>query len=573
MLSIRRWLIVGLTWALALSLGFAEIRYTLRPDPDRGVVDIEMRIERAAPGQVVRIPAWTPGFYFLQDFQNSILNLRAKGEDEGDVPVTRFDARGWRLDHPTQSSVRVLYSVRGDEPGLGFFRVNVRPQTTFVSGPGAFLFAEGRLEEPTRLTLQLPPGWDVATTMPRTANGDFRSADYDELVDHPIVMGRFERRTFSVQNIPFEAIYVTTSGPPGLDLDDATRRLEAVSRASIRMFGDAPFDRYLFIVLLAVGDFGGGLEHQSSSVMAIPNMLPDYFEELAAHEIFHAWNGKQIRPKVLGPFDYTREVRTISLWFVEGVTDYYGKLLAYRSGLRDREWLLDQISDEIRDLQLSRMRQLRTLEEASFQAWEHGGFGVGDLSYYTKGHVVAFLFDVAIRQATDGAKSLDDVMRKLYIRHQYPNPGFEEFDLLPAISGVAGRDLSGMYHQMVRTTLELPYEQVRAIGLRLLRPRESFPYPGFELEGDTVAQVDPELRDVGLREGDRILTVNGKAFDEVGLSPMLLEEEFVLGLSRGDSKLEVRGSLVYDRVTEFRLEVNPFATPAERRLLEGWLKR
>lgn len=532
-----------------------------------------MRIDAAAPGQVVRIPAWSPGFYFLQDFQNSILNLRAVGDDDREIPLTRIDTRGWRLDHTSRAPVRVLYSVRGDEPGLGFFRVNVRPQTTFINGPGAFLFAEGRLKEPARLTLELPTGWDVATTMPRTGPNEFRSADYDELIDHPLVLGRFERRTFTVKNIPFEAVFVTTSGAPGLDMTEATRRLEAVSRAAIQMFGDAPFDRYLFIVLLAVGDFGGGLEHRSSSVMAIPNMMPDYFEELAAHEIFHAWNVKQIRPKVLGPFDYTREVRTTSLWFVEGVTDYYGKLLTYRSGLRDREWLLDQISDEIRDLQFSRMRQLRTLEEASFQAWEHGGFGVGDLSYYTKGHVVGFLFDIAIRQSTNGEKSLDDVMRKLYARHRYPNPGFEEFDLLPAINAVAGRDLGGMYHQMIRTTLELPYEQVRAIGLRLLRPREAFPHPGFELDGRTVVQVDPELQDAGLREGDRMLSVNGQPFEKVGLSPLLTDEDFVLVVERGDSKLEIRGSLVYDRVTEFRLEVNPFATPEELRLLEGWLRR
>ena len=254
------------------------------------------------------------------------------------------------------------------------------------------------------------------------------------------------------------------------------------------MFRGAPFKHYTYIIHLAVGDFSGGLEHRASTVIAVPDSTNLRLAELATHENFHSWNVKQIRPKALGPFDYTKQVRTANLRFAEGVTDYYAYLMMYRSGERDSAWLLQEFGQQIADLQNGATRKSLTLEECSKQTWEHGGFGVDDLSYYTKGLVVGFIFDAAIRDATGGQRSLDDVLRLLYSRHRLPNPGYDEDALREAINEVAGTDLSSLYNRMVRSTDELPYEVLQKIGLKLSAPGSNGRLlRGYRLERDPAA--------------------------------------------------------------------------------------
>lgn len=451
----------------------AQVSYYLRPDLPSGSVRVAIRLEKASDREEFRIPAWCPGFYFILQYQDDISDFRATDGQGRKLTVTKSDSRGWVVSNPAKGAISVSYKVLGDDPGLGFFATSVKSHTVFVNPPSAFMYVEGRKDEPTKLKLELPKGWKVATGMSQADDGTWTAQGYEELIDHPLQLGIFESRRFTVRGVPFEAAFVApTPGGQRADLDAEVERLKQLSEPAIKLFGGFPAKKYVYIIHLATGDFGGGLEHRASTVLAVPNSKPLGIDTLATHELFHTWNVKHARPKVLGPFDYTQPVRTNNLWFAEGVTDYYANITAYRSGYYDSKWLLRSLSDEISTLQSSKMRKVKTLEEASWNAWENGGFGIGDLSYYNKGLLAGLLFDAAIRSATNGAKSLDDVMRLLYSRHKLPNPGYEEDEILAIMNEVAGTDLAKLYKRIAQSTEELPYDVLLPMGLRVVQQGE-----------------------------------------------------------------------------------------------------
>lgn len=448
----------------------ADLHYWMRPDIPSKAIRVAVRIDDAKATEELRIPAWTPGFYFLLDYQKKITAVRATDVSGKELVVKRKegDSRAWIVANPAEGPVTLSYTVVGDDGGLGFFGVSVKDHAVFVNGAAAFMYSVGRLQERTLLKIALPENWKIATGMSQGENGWYTAGGYDELIDHPLQLGVFESRRFTVAGVPFEAVFVAPSpGGQAADLDSETENLRKLSVSAIKLFGSFPSKKYVFIIHLARGSFSGGLEHRASTVMSISNTKPLGIELLASHEYFHTWNVKQIRPKPLGPFDYAQPARTRNLWFAEGVTDYYANIMAYRSGLIDQDRLLRSLGDEIDGLQSSKVRKEKTLEDASWYAWENGGFGIGDLSYYTKGLVAGLLLDAAIRSSTQGEKSLDDVMRLLYSRHALPKPGYEEDEILTAINEVAGADLSRLYTRIVRSTDEAPYDVLGGLGLEI----------------------------------------------------------------------------------------------------------
>jgi predicted metalloprotease with PDZ domain len=461
---------IAIVSALLPSIAVGQVHYLVAPEPSHGTVRFTITVDRPGPKPHFRIPAWCPGFYWIQSYQKKISDVQASTSTGASLALERPDDRGWVVENPSGGAVTFAYRVLGDDPGLGFFGVNVRPHTAFINGPAGFMYVEGRKEEAARVKFQLPEEWDVATAMEKTPDGTYVAGDYDELIDHPIQVGKFARRQFTSLGVPFEAIFVAPENKIACDPDVEVKDLAKLCEPALKMFGGAPFKKYLFIVHLATGNFAGGLEHRSSTVLAVGNSQRLYLDTLATHEFFHVWNVKHIRPKALGPFDYTKEVRTRTLWFNEGVTDYYAQLTSYRAGFHDAEWLIGTMGSMIHAHQAGKQRLTMTVEDACKAVWEHGGFAVNDLNYYTTGAVMGLLLDAAIRDATDGARSLDDVMRLLMKRHQLPKPGFEDDGILVAINEVAGRDLTSLYQRMARTTKEFPWEVLEAIGLKAEAP-------------------------------------------------------------------------------------------------------
>ncbi len=445
---------------------WAELHYTLTPDVPGQAVVVTLQMDAATDTTTFHIPAWVPGYYMILQNQDKLSDFDASDPKDNDLPIDHPDGRTWVVHNPKHTPITISYRVFGDDPGLGFFAVHMDMQTGYVNGPAAFVYPDGRMTERVTLKVNLPEGWDIATSMEHSLAGNYFANGYDEFVDHPIQMGHFIRQKFTVASIPFEAIFVGQNGIVNCNTPVETERLRMLSVPAITLFGGSSFRRYDYIIHLAVGNFSGGLEHRASNVQAVSNSTALNLDELATHEYFHAWNVKQIRPKVLGPFDYTQEVKTDNLWFAEGVTDYYAYITAYRSGVHDQNWLLFRLGQQIARLQRSGNRMSVPLDECSRRAWESGGSGVGDLSYYNKGLVAGLLIDAAIRSKTSGLKSLDDVMRVMYSRYRLPNAGYEEDGVLKAINEVCGQDLTEMYNGIVYTTDEMPYDVLSGIGLK-----------------------------------------------------------------------------------------------------------
>lgn len=543
----------------------ATVSYTITPDVKARTFAVRMELSESKPQETFRIPSWSPGYYNLLNYAGKVSAVKATAPD-GTALTVRRSGKSWTVDNPAGTPVQLTYRVLADDKGLGFFWSLLTPKVGFINGPSLYMWADGRKEEPTRLTVNAPDGWEVATALEKDAEGVYEAGGYDELLDSPIQMGAMRRRKFDVDGLPFEVVWVS-GGDEGFqpDLDAETERIRRGSVPAIRLFGGAPFKRYTYFIHLGVGDFAGGLEHRASTVIAMPNVPILHLDDLATHEYFHAWNVKSIRPAALGPFDYTAPVRVKDLWFSEGVTDYYAKLTAYQAGQRDRAWVFESFGNALEEIDQSSAGKRLTLEDASSQAWENGGFGVQDFSYYTKGLLAGLLFDVRLRARSGGKVSLDDSMRALYKSGALPKPGFADGEIRRVLVELGGADMGGLYDAAIRGKGQVPValvaDDLRALGVRVLVPGQTFAMPRFQVGADGVVTAVADKADT-VHIGDKILNARqtGPATAEVRLS-------------RGGAEQTLTVPVTVTRVADYRIEEDPFATDAARALREEWLHR
>lgn len=556
--------------AAAPLVAHADISYFLKVEPETRQFDVTVVAKTTSDQTKFCIPAWCPGYYHIASYQREVSLVVAHDASGTNLPVEHLDSRAWTVNAPAGTMIKFEYKVLGDDAGLGFFAAYLDSRVGFINGASTFMYIDGRKTEPSRLKINSPDGWDVATGMEQDEHGYVAQSGYDELADNPIQLGSFIRKKFTVENIPFEAVYVSKGEAPRANLDVETERLRKVSAPAIQMFRGAGFKHYTYIIHLTVGNFGGGLEHRSSTCIAVPNGNELNLDDLAAHENFHSWNVKQIRPFVLGPFDYTGPDRTANLWWMEGVTDYYAKVMTYRSGLQDADWLLAEIRNQIGQLQNSRTRSQVTLEDCSRQCWENDGFGVGDLSYYTKGFLVGAILDASLRAQTDGKKSLDDVIRLLFNRYRLPNPGLPEDGILQALNEVAGKPLfNDLYREMVQSTDELPYDVLRNIGLQPIIPGRNYAVPGFDVKDGVITGVGREAEDAGMKVGDKVVSVQDTPWTGLGSEP----DTYTVELDRGGAQLRLSVRYAVSQGQRVDLVWDPTVGSLAQRLKKAWLER
>lgn len=511
-----------------------RITYDLRLDAQRAR-HFAVRItapRTLEPQQDFAIPAWTPGYYQILHFESGIDRVRAEDEEGHRLALAHPDARTWTVSTAGAigRTVTLSYDVAGADKGLGFFgsMLDVPRQIGYVNGASAFMYLPGHTQAPVSLSVTLPAGWKCATPLDTRSPETYIADSYDELIDCPLQLGRFSSFAFQVGSTPFQAIVV---GDRRFAPQRVSAALAKVVGEAIGVFGSVPFRKYVFFYHIGEAGFTGGLEHRNSTVIHLDDPIgdgdDDDFLTTSTHEFFHAWNVKRLRPVGLGPFDYAKPVRTPSLWFAEGVTDYYADLLPVRAGLRPISWLLEQIVQRIHQLDVAPARVRVTLEQASNQAWEGQSEGFGGLSYYLKGGLLGCYFDLRIRSATHSRRSLDDVMRLLDHIYGEHNLAYPARALSDAISQTAGMDLSADYRRYTSTTDDINWSDVLPdAGLILRRQVDgqlgvSFTPEIPEGETDdrdnsdrtaTVQHVEigfPAAA-MDLRPGDQIVAINGR---------------------------------------------------------------
>ena len=433
------------------------MRFAVSPDSD--TVDVQM-------------PVWSPGDYHVQNFGQYVQNLRAWAgtpDDARPLTVSRPDNNTWRIASTGAKSLTLTYNLPETPPGYFSENVQARPRQIFLNGPAVCLYPVGRKMEPARLTFDLPSGWQAECPLPfeRTqADGKakqkiiYSAPDYDTLTDSPLLAApQEELRTleFTLNGKPHRAVFFDQAKEIP-DVKAYQPVLTAIAQAESKIMGGAPYDRYEWF--FDAGGRGGGLEHLNSSRLSLrPSREPNRSADFIAHEFFHLWNVKRIRPAALGPFDYVHTPTTRNLWFAEGVTEYYAHVATRRAGLRTEREFYDHWKAAIEDFQRNPERLKISADDSSLRVWEadnSSGFG---LSYYDKGELIGLCLDLKIRHVTGNRRSLDDVMRLLLARNGLPKPGYSEDGIRDAVNEIAGTDLTDFYNLLARSTQEMPFAE------------------------------------------------------------------------------------------------------------------
>jgi predicted metalloprotease with PDZ domain len=577
------------------------IRYTLSfPAPHTHYVEVTAVVPTAGrPSVELMMAVWTPGSYMVREYARHVEAVTAAGPDGRARDVEKSDKNRWRVTTGGAPSVTVKYRVYAREMSV---RTNwVEADFAMLNGAPTFLTLAEGATRPHEVVIQPARGWRRSMTgLAEMPGGEhrYRAADFDTLVDSPIVIGNPAVYEFTVDG---KKHYLVNVGEGGVfDGAQAARDLEVLVKEHRRMWGPLPYDKYLFLNMLTmVTDGAGGLEHKNSTLLTASRWATRTRRTylawlgLASHEFFHAWNVKRLRPVELGPFNYEEEVLTRSLWIAEGITDYYGELAVHRAGLSTREEYLDGLSDQIEDVQTSPGRLVQPVELASFDAWikyyrPDENTANSSISYYTKGAVLAFLLDAEIRQATRDAKSLDDVMRAAFQKFS-GSRGFTPEEFRAAAEQVAGTSLQAFWAKGVESAEELDYgAALEGLGLRFKPAPAPAPdrpgraWLGMSTRNDAgrlvVTQVrrDTPAHTAGLNVDDEILGIDDFRVRADQLAARLDRykpgDKVTLLVARREQLMRLDASLGTEPPRSWRLEVTPTPASSQTRRLERWLK-
>jgi predicted metalloprotease with PDZ domain len=566
-----------------------RVEHTVRVlDPARPYFHVRSVFE-AAPDQgplELRMAVWTPGSYLVREYAGQVTGLSAEGLD-GPLTATKTTKNRWQI-HPGGShTVVVSYRVHAHDLTV---RTNfVDPDFALLNGAAVFLDPVG-LDAAHGVAFGLPSGWTSTMALPPHPSGQadhYLAPSYDALVDAPAVLGTPTTTSLEVTGVPHTL--VDAGDVDRWDSAEAAEDAAKVVQAAIEFWGEVPYPSYTLLNLVAEGS--GGLEHSDSTVLLTSRWRRDTedgrrgWASLVAHEHFHAWNGKRLRPRPLGPFDYEGEVHTPDLWVVEGLTSYYADLLVLRSGLSDADEFLKALSKRIDKVESGPGKLEQGLSASSWDAWIKAYRKTEDspnttVSYYGKGAVVGFLLDAKIRQHSGGARSLDDAMRLAYQRWS-GEQGYTPEDFRALLSEVAGTDLGPWLVAAVDTTEPLPYDDALTwYGLKRVDPPEETddtpdPWFGLTVSGSnkiTAIRADGPGAHAALSVGDELVGLDGYrigSWDSASGRATVGEPSSLLVSRRG--KLTTTSITPTRAAQPWALERDPEASQDAASHLEAWL--
>jgi len=477
-----------------------EVAYTFEArTPATHTGTVRLRVAGAlADSLLIQMPAWYPGRYAIYHFAANVLDFQATCNGHP-VPGPKVDQQTWLVLCPGRrrlggSTVEVTLhewwnDLSGSTSQIDSLHINLNPGTVFP-------YVQGHKADPVTVSYVGPEGWSVMNGAASAAQpGAVRQSfpNYDVFIDTPTeISARFTVDTFSLDRTQYRLL-IHAEGDTGTGLRARLRSdLRTLAQTDVALWGEQPMERYVFLAHYMPGNRGGGdgMEHLTSTQVIIAGALGDtaaYLRrlELFGHEFFHAWNMKRLRAKELGPWDYTRENYTTTLWVGEGWTNYYGARTVYRAGLWDRARYLARVARNIGYLQHTPGRLVMSAEESSLSAWfmdrvplrQEVNFEKSTIDYYTKGEALAWLLDLEVRARSSGEKTLDDVLRLLWQRcwkgtttsYYLPGHGYSDADVLQALNDVSGTDFTDFFKRYVSGVEELPYGATLAkVGLRLM---------------------------------------------------------------------------------------------------------
>ncbi|HAG79944.1 MAG TPA: peptidase M61 [Cyanobacteria bacterium UBA12227] len=564
------------------------------PNPQLHLFEVMLHVQNWSKSVLdLKLPVWTPGSYLVREYSKQVQDFRVEeGNEQQSLAWCKIRKNHWQINTENTSKITVHYRVFANELSV---RTNHLDATHgYFNGAALFFFIPGFEQEPIQVTIVPPKSdWQVTTTLPRIpeTTNTFEAEDFDTLVDSPFEMGCHQLYDFEVLGKPHQlAIWGEGNAVPERIIEDTKKIIEVEAE----LYGGLPYDRYLFLLHLSSSGFGG-LEHKNSCSLNYPRFgfrakdKYNRFMQLVAHEFFHLWNVKRIRPKALEKFNYNQENYTTSLWFCEGTTSYYDLVIPLRAKIYEKKAFLENLSKEITRLQTIPGRLVQPLSESSFDAWiklyrRDSNSDNSQISYYLKGELVSLLLDLLIRARHQNKRSLDDVMRLMWQQFGTEEIGFTPEQLQEVITSVADTDLSDFFHRYLDSTDELPFnEYLEPFGLKLIgvEEEERLPYLGMTVKTENgqefikFVEANSPAGMAGVDAGDQLLAMDGWRVSGEQLSDRLKEyhpgDTIQLTIFHHDELLTLSVTLGTPQPTRYQVVQVENPTDIQKQNLAGWL--
>ena len=564
----------------SLQVAAQTIHYNLKmPKPQNHYFEVEMVLTDFKEKELeLKLPVWAPGSYLVREFSKNINLVKAIDQNGNSIKVDKKSKNSWLIKSKGSKKIVVKYEVYA-------FELSVRTSFLdlshgFVSGSGVFMFLEAY--QNSKGTLDIFPHSSfktITTALPKSVNPEKRGGienftfeNYDQLVDCPIEIGNQVVFDFMAAGVKHT---VAMYGEGNYDIPSLKIDMAKVIEAETAVFGENPNKEYVFIVHNVV--YGqGGLEHKNSTTLSVNRWTYSApknsdFLNLVAHEYFHLWNVKRIRPIELGPFDYSQENYTTLLWVMEGFTSYYDELILRRIGLYSKEEFLNKLQSSINYVEGSVGSRIQPVAHASFDAWVKAyrpteNSANTSMSYYSRGSVLAAIFDVMIINNSKGKEGLDAFLRHLYTKfHKGLNRGFSDTEFKTELEKFVGKDLTDFYKKYINGTEILPYAEIfDNVGITVKDQTTFLPSFGAvcRQEGGNVIvksiRTGSSAEDAGLSVGDEIIGCNSYRVDQGMLDGMMngltLGETAELLVARDENLFSVKIKMTNYRKPYFKLE-------------------
>ncbi len=584
--SLRFFLFVQLLLGLSVAVPCrATISYEISlAQPSQHLFHVTVTVPEVHEDLLLQMPAWN-ALYEIRDFSSRVQRVQAFSGQQP-LAIEKLDKLTWRIQG--QGTITVRYATYWDSAGP--FASQLNEDHAFINPAMVLMYVPDRRNEDVSLTLRdVPRSWRIESPLLASATDtvsldSLAAPSYDALADAPLELGSFSE--FTIPGItPPVRVAIHGDGWKQTYVENTLRKICAYE---IALMGGAPFDRYLFIYhtgKAAMGT-GGGMEHANST--AIHTSSGSQIAGLSAHEFFHLWNVKRIRPASLEPIDYTREQFTRALWFAEGVTSTYASFTLVRSGIWSKEDFYNDLARQINELESRPANRWQSAEQSSLDTWldkydYYNGPEVS-VSYYAKGQVLGVLLDVLIRDRTDNARSLDNVFRRM--NEEFAQKGRtyrDSLDVRLTAEEIAGGSFEEFFRKYVKNAEPLPYESVFARAGLLLEQQEIVRAElGFSFERDasgkavvrTVAPGSTAER-AGLLVGDEISEWNGEGIPrrvEAWLHGKKPGEVLKLRVLRDERPAEIALNLGGRTSSLFTIAEDPQAAPKPRAIRDGLLR-
>lgn len=602
--------------ALVLALGtsaFAQsspVAYQVALDrnPTTHFLHVSLQVNSGGAASLdVAMPAWSPGAYNIHNAWRNVQEFSATDETGAKLKFEKIDKQTWRIYAGSGRTIIARYKL---------YHRNYNDELCYIAGPSVFMYVVGKrpypLEGPVSVKLDAPAKWLVQTGM-QSGNepGTFVADSYDTFIDASIAVGKsWEQTQFECKGVPHYIVFI---GKGNYDKQKITSDTKEVVTYFSEMMGGLPYKKYVFFLRARPSGGSGGLEHLNSTDISFsaynthePQASYKRFMFVVAHEYFHLWNVKRIRPAILGPFDYTREQNTRNLYVSEGMTSYWAAIGLKRSGVWSLKDYYDDFIREIGTLQSAPGRRIMSVELSSWDTWNRGDNATNNrIDYYNKGQLIGNLLDLEIRNRTGNRRSLTDVFVYLMKNHGLPKPGFEEkrgfrdvVELITREAAPSNADYGDFFAKYVSGTEEISWNLFLDHAGLMLEEKKTTPRPyigittGNTLPGVGFLNAPPTVlpqgqiaitnvapgspaEEAGLDVGDVLVAMDGDRIDAGSFNDRFNEKKIdssvVFTVMRRDLQRAVNVKVGKEEPTTYSIKDKPEANEMQKKVFSSWL--